>query len=120
MEITLGKMPGEHTAKAETKNATSENDVPHLGLTLAPATDVAGAGGKGVVVVAVDPDGLAADHGLKTGDVILDIGGKSVDNVSEVRKAMSDAHASGRHDVLMRVKTGNGTRFVALPIAKAA
>ncbi len=65
MEITLGKMPGEHTAKAETKSATSENGVPNLGLTLAPATEVAGAGGKGVAVVAVDPDGPAADHGLK-------------------------------------------------------
>jgi S1-C subfamily serine protease len=35
-------------------------------------------GGKGVVVESVDPNELAADHGIKTGDVILDVGGKSV------------------------------------------
>src|SRR5664280_2358779 len=46
MDLTLGKMPNERTAKAETNSKTSENGVPHLGLTLAPAGDVAGAGGK--------------------------------------------------------------------------
>jgi hypothetical protein len=32
---------------------------------------------------------------------------------------MSEARAGGKHDVLMRVKTADGTRFVALPIGKA-
>jgi serine protease Do len=97
----------------------SETDLPHLGLTLAPASDVAGAGGKGVAVVGVDPDGPAAARGLQTGDIILDVGGKSVANVGEVRSALREARNSGKHDVLMRVKTGNGTRFVAVPVSKA-
>jgi serine protease Do len=116
MDLTLGKMPTEKTAKAETNPAPSENGVPHLGLTLAPASDVAGAGGKGVAVVSVDPDGPAAEHGLQTGDIILDVGGKSVGNAADVRKAMTEAHAGGKHDVLMRLKTADGTRFLALPI----
>ena len=119
MDLALGKMPGEKTAMAETNGKMSGNGVPHLGLSLAPASDVAGAGGNGVAVVGVDPDGPAAEHGFKTGDVILDVGGKSVGNAADVRKAMIEARADGKHDVLMRVKTANGPRFVALPIGKA-
>jgi len=117
--LTLGKMPNEQTAKAETDSKTAENGLPHLGLSLAPASDVAGAGGKGVAVVGVDPDGPAAEHGFQTGDVILDVGGKVVTNAADVRKAMTEAQAGGKHDILMRVKTAQGTRFVALPIGNA-
>ena len=66
---------------------------PHLGLTLAPASEVDGAGEKGVVVTSVDPDGTAAEHGVQTGDVILDVGGKAVSNIGDVRSALSNACA---------------------------
>ena len=56
---------------------------------LAPAAEVEGAGHKGVVVTAVDPDGPAAEHGFKTGDVILNVGGKTVANVGDVRSALN-------------------------------
>ena len=52
--------------------------MPQLGLTLAPAGQVAGSGSEGVVVTEVDPDGAAAEHGFETGDVILEVGGKTV------------------------------------------
>ena len=51
--------------------------------------------------------------------VILDVGGKSVANVGDVRKALVDAKAQGKHQVLMRVKQGDATRFVALPLGDA-
>ena len=70
--------------------------MPHLGLSLAPASDVAGAGGKGVVVTAVDPDGAAAEHGFQTGDVILDVGGKAVANLGDVRNALKQAKPAGK------------------------
>ena len=117
--LTLGKMPNEQTAKAETDSKTAENGLPHLGFSLAPASDVTSAGGRGVAVVSVDPDGPAAEHGFQTGDVILDVGGKVVTNAADVRKAMTEAQAGGKHDILMRVKTAHGTRFVALPISNA-
>ena len=93
--------------------------MPHLGLSVAPASDVSGAGGQGVVVTAVDPDGPAAEQGFQTGNVILDVGGKAVANVGDVRKALTDAKAQGKHQVLMRVKMGEATRFVALPLGEA-
>src|SRR3974390_2906537 len=53
-----------------------EADPPPRGLTLAPAGQVAGSGSDGVVVTEVDPNGLASEHGFRTGDVILDVGGQ--------------------------------------------
>jgi serine protease Do len=113
--LTLGQMPNQQQAKADDRSAKSATNAPHLGLELAPATDVTGAGDQGVAVVGVEPDGLAADHGFETGDVILDVGGKPVANASQVREALSAAQAQGKHDVLMRVKTADGTRFIAMP-----
>ena len=72
-----------------------------------------------MVVTGIDPDGAAAEHGLQTGDVILDVGGKSVGSVGEMRKVLADAKSNGRSNVLMRVKSGDGTRFVALPLGQA-
>ena len=114
--VTLGEMPNQQQANASSPETPSEQGLPHLGLTLAPADEVAGSGDKGVVVTAVDPDGPAAEHGVQTGDVILDVGGKSVGNTSDVRKALSEAKSQGKHDVLMRVKTADAMRFVALPL----
>jgi serine protease Do len=119
MTVALGQMPAEKTAMNDTQNHQSGSGVPNLGLTLAPAQDVAGAGGQGLAVVNVDPDGLAAQRGIQTGDVILDVGGKPVASGSDVRQALQDAKANGKPDVLARVKTADATRFVALPTGKA-
>jgi serine protease Do len=73
----------------------------------------------GAVVTDVDPDGIAADYGFKTGDVILDVGGKVISSPGEVRAAMVAAHSDGKSRVLMRVKSGEATRFVAIPVGKA-
>ena len=114
--VTLGEMPNQQQANAGNPETPAESGVPHLGLTLAPANEVAGSGGKGVVVTGVDPEGPAAEHGFQTGDVILDVGGKAVDDASDVRKALSEAKSQGKHDVLMRVKTADTMKFVAMPI----
>jgi serine protease Do len=117
--VTLGRMPNEQQSKAGGERTSPVSKVPHLGLALAPATDVAGSGAKGVVVTAVDPDGAAADQGFQVGDVILDVGGKAVANAGDVREALVEAKNQGKHDVLMRIKTGDATRFVAMPLGHA-
>jgi serine protease Do len=124
--MTLAKMPSQQqTASNEQNeeqndNRTQQSGVPHLGLSVAPATDVAGAGGKGVVVLGVDPDGPAAQQGFRAGDVILDVGGKSVGKAADVSKALKQAQDSGKHAVLMRVKTAQNTRFIAVPLNKTS
>ena len=117
--VTLAQMPNEQRASAENDKAQPTSGVPHLGLQVAPASEVSGAGEKGVVVTAVEPDGPAVEQGFQVGNVILEVGGKPVANAGDVRKALSEAKSQGRHQVLMRVKMGDATRFVALPLGNA-
>jgi serine protease Do len=118
--VTLGTLPNEKAAANQEKSgATPDSDMPKLGLTLAPGNKMSGAEGNGVVVTAVDPNGVAADHGFQVGDVILDVGGKTVANPSDVRKQLADARKEGKRALMFRVKSGEGTRFVALPLGNA-
>lgn len=116
ISLALQQMPDQKQAKAGTPKEPAGNDVPNLGLTLAPASAIPGAGGEGMVVTNVDPDGSAAEQGLQTGDVILDVGGKTVGSVADMRKVLADVQGRGRSSVLMRVKSSGSTRFVALPL----
>jgi serine protease Do len=121
LTLTLGTLPAEKQAMNEPKERQSpaDSEVPKLGLTLAPSDKSSTAGGNGVVVTAVAEGGVAADHGFQVGDVILEIGGKPVSTPADVRKSLADARTEGKHTVLFRVKSGDGTKFVALPIGNA-
>jgi serine protease Do len=78
---------------------------------------VQGAGQKGVVVTEVDPQGPAAQRGIQTGDVILNVGGKAVANIGDVRSELAQAKSSGKRSVLLQVRSAQATRFVAVPLA---
>jgi serine protease Do len=118
IDVTLATMPDQPQRQAnnDAQQNESARGVPHLGLQVAPASDVAGAGAKGVVITGVDPDGPAAERGLQSGDVILAVGGNDVGSVSDLRSALSNAKSGGKHDVLMRVKSADNTHYVAVPI----
>ena len=122
ISLTLGKLPNTIEAKADTggdnSSPTRGADVPKLGMTVAPASSVAGAGKEGVVVTEVDPKSAAADRGFKEGDVILEVAGKSVTSAGDVREAINAARNDNKNSVLMRVKSGGQSRFVAVPLAK--
>jgi serine protease Do len=115
--LALGQLPNEKQAKADEGKAQPGNGTPRLGLSLAPAGDVQGAGQKGVVVTEVDPQGPAAQRGIQTGDVILNVGGKPVANVGDVRSELAQAKSSGKNSVLLQVRNADATRFVAVPLA---
>jgi len=117
--IVLGELPRERTARASDSSESKGTDVPRLGLTLAPAGQVAGSGSEGVVVTDVDPNGIASDQGFQTGDVILEVAGKKVGNPADVRSALNAAQKDGKRTVLMRVKSGEATKFVALRLGRA-
>jgi len=117
--VSLGELPSQREARAAPGAGPTGSDVPRLGLTLAPASQVAGSGSEGVVVTNVDPNGIASEHGLQTGDVILEVGGEKVSNPSEVRSALNEAQKGGKRSVLVRVKSGETTKFVALRLGHA-
>jgi len=115
LTLTLGELPKERQARADTEDRPSSRsvEVPKLGLSLAPVRN-----GEGVTVTQVDPNGTASDQ-FQTGDVILDVNGKAVSTPADVRRAVSEAQSDGKRSVLMRVKSGQGTHFVAVALGNA-
>jgi serine protease Do len=86
-------------------------------MTVAPADKVEGAGKTGVVVTKVDPKSAAADRGFKKGDVIVEVAGKNVASPDDVRKALEAARTDKKSSVLMRLRSGDVSRYVAVPLA---
>ncbi len=112
IEVTVAPYPNDRV----TEGSPSNQNEPGLGLSLAPADEVAGAGSRGVAVIGVDPNGAAADKGVKQGDVILRVDDKPVSAPQDVSAALRQAHEDGKRTVLLRLKTAEGGRFVALPV----
>ena len=127
VDMKLGTFPNsKKLASVEEDKPDTGQQMKDLGLSLAPAAKFPGAGDEGVVITEVDPSSDAADKGLKPGDVILQVAGVSVSDPSDVaegvKKAMAGAKPTTEKDtvkVLMQVKSGDQTRFVALSLKKA-
>ncbi len=113
--LQVAKMPDQTAAENKLKPESGGSGP--LGLTLAPAASVAGQGAPGVIVTDVDPAGPAAERGVHAGDIILDVSGKPVNNPSDVRDGIEAARSGGKQAVLMRVKSGETARYVAMPLA---
>ena len=123
LTLTLGQLPNTVEAKADFDqgdrgNSSRGTNEPRLGLTVAPSSSVAGAGREGVVVTEVDPKSPAAERGFKEGDVILEVAGKNVTSPVDVREAIVAARNDNKNSVLIRVRSGGSSRFVAVPLAK--
>ena len=114
IKVTLGALPDDKQAKADAPEQHAKDAMAKYGMALEPATAVDGAGKAGVVVAEVDPDGVAAQKGIQTGDVILEVAGKPVSKPSDVTAAIDAAKTDGKKSVLMHVKTEDSMRFVAL------
>lgn len=116
MSVSLGQLPGSDR-RASLEAAPQDDMNEKLGLALVPGAE-AGADG-GVAIVEVEPGSVAADKGLRRGDVILSIGGETVTRPRDVEDSVEKARSAGRKAVLFQVQTRNGVRFVALPIERA-
>ena len=120
-DVTLGTLPNtDQMANADQGNgpapAVKPSTLKEFGLTLSPD---ANSQDGGVVISDVDPSGQAAERGVQPGDVILSVGSTSVSSPSDVEKMVADAKAGGQKAVLLRIKSGDQTQFVALPFAKS-
>ena len=113
IDVTLGSMPVEKQQAKFEEPATPERlgSVAKLGLTLKRNGNE-----DGVRITDVDQDSVAADRGVQAGDVILDAGGKTVSKPEDVAQALDAAKADGKKALLLRVKTEDNVRFVALPV----
>jgi len=120
--VALGELPvlnpsaspeQQDSDEPETMGRGDDHDV---GLELAPAGSIAGAGEQGVVVLDINPAGLWAERGFSLGDVILEVSGKSVRTPEEVGSALSEARNAGKRTVLLRLRSGDAMRFVTAPV----
>ena len=111
LTIEIGAMPGEPQKQAMTGKPLGKLDLSDLGLEVMPAED-----GEGLRITGVDPRSVAADRGIRPGDVILEIGGEHVTDPEEAAKALSEE--SGKK-VLLLVRSGDSQRFIALPREKS-
>lgn len=123
VDLTLGELPNAKEARASGDverggRAQRGVELGRLGLTVAPAQSVAGAGREGVIVTEVERNSLAAERGIKEGDILLEIGGKPVASASDARDAIASARNENKQSVLVRVKSAEGTRFVAVPLGR--
>jgi serine protease Do len=94
-----------------------EGSAGRYGMTVEPLTPELAArleldrNAKGVVITDVDPSGAAASAGLRQGDVIQQVNGKSVDDADDVRDALN---ANGGKPSVLLIARGDGTIFVPL------
>lgn len=94
---------------------TPSTELQQLGVTVAPPT---GPSRDGMVVTDVDPSSDAAQK-IRTGDVILEISGNPVRSADDLTNAVREANRLQRRAVLMRIRSGSDTRFVAVLLRRS-
>jgi serine protease Do len=126
LEITVGDLsraPGVAEAQPPQPEPEDTDANGGLGLQLAPldpqARERLGLGSEvsGVLVAGVQPDSVAAERGLRTGDLIVRVGRQEVAEPREVVQAVRQAQQRGDETILMLIRRDESTRFVALPMA---
>ena len=127
VQASVGELPDD---QAQAGNAPPGKTAPSrtamiagLGARLAPITDdlrdqfKLAPDQKGVVVTEVQPDGTAAGRGLKPGDVIVEVQQEAVTTPADVSERMERYRKQNRKSVLMLIQSGDGLRWVPVPLA---
>ncbi len=99
------------TASAEDA-APAEAATQSLGLALAQSED-------GVIVQSVDPNSEAAEKGVRPGDIILKVSGKTVKTPADVVDGVNEARKADKASILLLLRSQDQQRFVALTVKKA-
>ena len=110
----------EQVASAEEPAADNQ---PKLGLALAPLSDEMrqrlgmDEGQEGVLVQRVMPNSPAESKGVRPGDVILEVAGRSVTSPQQVIDAVKSAHGNGAKSVLLLLQRNGQPTYEAIPFA---
>ena len=118
VDVKLGQFPGAveiaKTTPEPPKSAATQ--LSQLGLSLMLPQARGNQPREGVVISEVDPASDAAAKGVSKGDVILEVQGQPVRSIADVEAGVRTASQAGRRAVLLRVKTGETIRFVAVQL----
>jgi serine protease Do len=114
VSVEIGTLAEPVKAAAETESGTSSDGevFEEFGLTIKPADD-----GKGLMITEVAPDSVAAERGMRAGDIITAVNNMDVHDAKDLKEAVKAASDAGRKAVLFQLTNQNSNRFVALPVA---
>lgn len=120
IRVRLAERPEAEQPDASSTPAPAQDEV--FGMRLTPADEAArervgATGTRGLLVGAVRNDSEAARRDIRSGDVILEAGGRDVSSVADLRAAIEDARSRNRNAVLVLVaRQQGGVRYVALSL----
>ncbi|MFA5041656.1 MAG: Do family serine endopeptidase, partial [Bdellovibrionales bacterium] len=131
--VTLKAKVGELSSKESDEEETQTNNVPSgipgadkiddLGLSVAPLTDSLRTrfgikkNVSGVVVTSVSPEGVSADQGIQSGDVISEAAQQDVKTPKDLADCAKQAKKEGK-PLLMLVNRKDELQFVAITMEK--
>lgn len=107
--VEIGNNPANVAAATKPGQAAQ----PSLGIGLAPRRE------GGVEIVRVEPGSVAAERGLRPGDVVLKAGERDAANPQDVVEAVKTAREAGRPSIAFQVERDGARRFIALPLRAA-
>ncbi len=126
VQVAVGHLDESELQVASATPAPDEpiaEDVPALGLTLSTITpqlrtkfDLEDSAG-GVMVIRVEGNGLAAEKGIRPGDVIVEVGQEEVSSPADVIAKIEAQKAQNKKSVLLLVDRKGDFRFVAVRLS---
>jgi serine protease Do len=105
------------TPKAEAKIEALSLRIAPLSPALRQLYNIADDIKSGVVITRVT-GGDAADKGLRSGDVLLEVNQHTITKTDDVVRAIDEAKKTGKSAVLLLVNTRNNLRFVAVKLGE--
>jgi Do/DeqQ family serine protease len=116
LHAKLTELKDDNQAEASEGGGDKESGGGQLGITVEPVTaDVANRmklkKTQGVVITDVDPNSLAAEAGLRPGDVILEVNRQPVKSGADIRAAVK---ASGSRPTLLLMNREGANHFIAI------
>jgi serine protease Do len=122
LDVTLGKQQideskGPKGAAETEKEEAKKPDIAGLvvrGLTPEEAHELGATPGKGILITRVEPGSSAEDAGIRSGDLLLEVGGKPITSAQDYQKVASGLK---KGDVVrFLIRRGNSTVYVAFKI----
>jgi serine protease Do len=124
LPVTVGRLDETGTQVASAALPGPEapvlSEVPALGLTLSALTDELRTEFQiqedvnGVMVVAVDVSGVAAEKGVQPGDIIVEVGQEEVSTPADVEAKVEEHRQHDKRTVLLLLDRQGDLQFIAL------
>lgn len=73
---------------------------------------------EGVLVVDVNQDGLAAQNGVRRGDVITSVNNANVEEPEDIQDEIEDAIKDGKDKIVVLLQRNTGSRFIPFNLAE--